>query len=420
MTRGTHKSRDLRLIVGAVGASALGDFLLWIPLTLHLEATTGSGFAVAAMFIALWMPAVLLAPLAGLIVDRSEARRVLIWASLAQALVAIGLAFALDSLAAILVLAAALGIGNAISQPAEFALVPVIAGRDTSELNRVNGWVESARYAGMTVGPLVGGVLAATGGTQAALLIDAASFGFVALAGLALSARRPATLAGRGVDRARARDGIDALFRDRTLGIVIGVAFVSLLFMSAVITAEVFFLRDDLGVDGVLYGLLFSCWMVGMVIGGLALSRRIPTRRMAAAALVMIAAQGFGVGAPAAIAVVGFAGAMWLFGGVAHGAKNVLIRTLIQARVPEGAHGRAFAAYNGVRNGAELVALAAGGALVAALGGRTTLALAGGLSAAVGLLGLALYSRRSTVRSSSSAGAESLRDTAPAGAALAE
>ena len=48
--------------------------------------------------------------------------------------------------------------GFAVAQPAEFALVPVIGSDE--RLTEVNGFVESARYAGMTAGPLVGGVLA--------------------------------------------------------------------------------------------------------------------------------------------------------------------------------------------------------------------------------------------------------------------
>jgi hypothetical protein len=72
----------------------------------------------------------------------------------------------------------------------------------------------------------------------------------------------------------------------------------------------------------------------------------------------------------------------------------VLARALIQQRVPSRLHGRAFAAYNGLRNGAELVALAVGGLLVAAIGGRVTLALAGGLPMLVALAGLALYRRQ--------------------------
>jgi hypothetical protein len=71
----------------------------------------------------------------------------------------------------------------------------------------------------------------------------------------------------------------------------------------------------------------------------------------------------------------------------------VLVRTLIQERVPDRAHGQAFAAYNGLRNGAELFALAAGGLLVAAIGARETLALAGALPALAALAGLAYYRR---------------------------
>jgi hypothetical protein len=69
----------------------------------------------------------------------------------------------------------------------------------------------------------------------------------------------------------------------------------------------------------------------------------------------------------------------------------VLARTLIQQRVPHRVHGRAFAAYNGMRNGAELVALAGGGVLVAAIGGRATLALAGAIPVAAAAIGLVLF-----------------------------
>ena len=106
-------TRDGRLIVGAVGISALGDFLLWIPLTLHVHEQTGSGAAVAALMICLWGPIVLLAPAAGLLADRVETRRLLLWASVAQAVVAAALALALDSTAATLALAALLGAGFA-------------------------------------------------------------------------------------------------------------------------------------------------------------------------------------------------------------------------------------------------------------------------------------------------------------------
>jgi MFS family permease len=392
MARQLVRQRDVRLIVGAVGASSLGDFLLWVPLTLHLEETTGSGIAVAALFIALWAPVVVLAPLAGLVVDRFESRAVLLVASSCQALVAAGLALALDSTAAILALAALLGAGFAFAQPAEFALVPVIGGG--GRLTEMNGLVETARYMGITLGPPLGGLLSGLGGADVAMLVNAATFLLVAAAALLLHARRRPEAVPDGEEPDRARDGIVHLFRDRTLALVMTVVFVSLLFMTASATAEVFFLKEDLAVSDAVYGLVFAAWAVGMVAGALVVSRRVPAGAVALGALLAVGVQGAGLGLPTVWLAVGFGATMWFIGGLGHGTKNVLARTLIQERVPDRLHGRAFAAYNGLRNGAELLALAAGGVLVAELGGRATLALAGAIPVLAAVAGVVVYLSR--------------------------
>jgi MFS family permease len=171
---------------------------------------------------------------------------------------------------------------------------------------------------------------------------------------------------------------------------VTGVIFVSLLFMTAAVTAEVFFLKEDLELSGTAYGLLFAPWMIGMALGALVVAPRVPGTVLAPAVLAAVAVQGAGLALPTAVLSVALCAAMWLIGGLGHGTKNVLARTLIQERVPDRLHGRAFAAYNGLRNGAELVALAGGGLLVAAAGGRVTLALAGAIPVLAAMAGLAL------------------------------
>ncbi len=393
MTAGALAKRDTRLIVGAVGLSSLGDFLLWVPLTLHLRELTDSGLAIAALMICLWAPIVLLAPLAGAIVDRNETRRVLIAASLAQAAVAASLALALDSVAAILILAALLGVGFSVAQPAEFALVPLVAsGR---RLTEVNGYIETARYAGILLGPVLGGLLAGAGGTEVAMVVNGATFVAVAVAATALTVRRPPRPAADGV-REPMLAGAAILFRDRTLAIVLAVVFVSLLFMSATIPAEVFFIKEDLGGSDAVFGFLFACWGLGMIVGALGVSRRVGTAGLALGAIVGAIVQGVGVGLPTAWLVIWFGALAWTCGGIGHGVKNTLTRTLIQERVPGRLHGRAFAAYNGLRNGAELLALAAGGLLVAEIGARATLAMAGIVPAVVGVVGLVVYLRSST------------------------
>jgi len=373
----------ISLLTAAILLSALGDFLAVIPLALHLQHDSGSGIVVAGLFIALWTPVALLAAPAGLLVDRFDPRRTLIAVSLAQAVVAAGLAFA-GSTFAILALTALLGCGVAIANPAEFALVPAVA--DETRLKAANGRIESARYLGYTLGPLLGGALAASGGTHVALLIDAASFAVVAAVALVLRPRRAPARDRAGLGRAR--DGIVFLLRDRVLALVISVAFVSLLFMTASATAEVFFATDVLGAGDLGYGVLMTAWTAGMVLGATALPRRVPAAAAATVALVAIAVQGLGLALPTLWLALGFALVAYVVGGSAQGLKNVLIRTLIHERVPERLHGRAYAAYNGLRNGAELVALAGGGLLVSAIGARWTLLLAGALPMLAALAGL--------------------------------
>jgi MFS-type transporter involved in bile tolerance (Atg22 family) len=124
-----------------------------------------------------------------------------------------------------------------------------------------------------------------------------------------------------------------------------------------------------------------------MVAGAVALARRVPPAAVAVAALASIAVQGAGLaGAAAGALAAAFAG--FALGGVAHGVKNVLMRTLIHERVPESVRGRAFALYNAARNGAELGALALGGVLVGAVGAQTALLLSGAIPLAIGIAAL--------------------------------
>lgn len=289
-----------------------------------------------------------------MLVDRFETTRLLAAVSLAQMAVAVALAFT-GSLAPVHALTALLGVGFAISQAAEFALVPAVAG--SASVKQANGYIETARYAGFVIGPPVGGLLSAAGGIGVAMLVNAASFLVVALATLALrTRRRPVPDTDEG-DRVRARDGVVQLFRDPVLGLAMGVAFVSLLFMSASIPADVFFAKDVLQIGNGAFGFVYAAWTIGMVLGALVLSKRIPGGALVVAAFAAVAVQGLGKALTPFWLVFGFMLVCYFGGGIGHGVKNVMFRTLIHERVPSRLHGRAFAAYNGIRNGAELGAL---------------------------------------------------------------
>ena len=174
-------------------------------------------------------------------------------------------------------------------------------------------------------------------------------------------------------------------------------------------TAEVFYVRDVVGAGATGYAIVFAGWMAGMVAGAVGISSRVKAP-LAIAALVALGVQGGGVALAALWATFAFVLACNVVGGVGHGVKNVLLRTLIQQRVPKQAHGRAFAAYNAARNTAELGALAASGVLVATLGAQTAVLIAGlgpvvAAAIGLGLLGYrpssaAAFSRRTALATS--------------------
>ena len=398
MARALLRNRDMRLLAGAVGLSAMGDWLALAPLGLYLADSTGSGFALAALMASLWAPSVLLAGPAGSLADRFESRAIVIWVSLGQAVAAGALVF-VDGTAAILALTTLIGTGFALAQPAEFALVPAVLGGAAGEpqerrLSAANGLVEFMRYAGFTVGPALGGLLAAAGSAKLALLANAVTFVAVAAAGAALRTRRRPSA---GASASTSKDGgLGILLADRCLAIVMAVAFFSLLFMTSNWAAMPFFATDDLGGGETGYGVLLSCWTLGMAIGALGAAPRVGATALVTVALAATAVQGAGLGAPALWVTMPLALTTFFAGGFAHGLKNTLVRTLIHVRVPDSQRGRAFASYNALRNGAELLALLGGATLVSLVGARWTVGAAGILSMAVALVGLAAFKRRRT------------------------
>jgi MFS family permease len=310
-----------------------------------------------------------------------------------------------DRLWALLPLMTLLGFGAAVSQPAEFALVPAAAGPEISAA-RANGLMETARAVGFTAGPVVGGALGASGLLRLALALNALSFVVVAGAAALLHARRRPEHADGSGSAVRARDGFVFLVHRRDLAITLGGAVAALLVFSMSATAEPFFVTEVLGAGSLGYGLLLSSWTLGMAAGSAGLAHRITRARLAAGALLAVVLQGVGIAGGALSAVLWLALIGFTFGGVAHGVKNVLLRTLIHERAPEALRGRVFAAYNGARNGAELGALVLGGIVVGALGARTALLAAGLGPAAIGAacLLLLIIRRRGAAASTTNEG----------------
>jgi predicted MFS family arabinose efflux permease len=172
---------------------------------------------------------------------------------------------------------------------------------------------------------------------------------------------------------------------------VLGFGAVTLVFMSASIPGD-FAYVSQLGHKDLGIGIVLSVWAAGMLVASNTIPHRIPLGALALVTLLAASLQGLAKFIAPFWTVFPFMVAWWFVGGLGHGLKNTGFRTLIHQRVQPDRHGRAFAAFNGLRNTAELAALAGGGVLVTTLGARGTLWIAGGVSALAGLVGVAMLS----------------------------
>jgi MFS family permease len=391
------RSPDFRLLALSNGLSSLGDELALVALTIKVfELSDGSGIAVAAVLLAGIVPLVVFAPFAGLIVDRTETTGTLALASVAQALIAVGLAFA-EPVWLVVALSFLLGSAASIASPAVFAIVPTAV--DDDDLTEANANMETVRYIGMVAGPLIAGGLAgalgADRGTRAALLLDAITFLVITSAAASLKVRRlPEPVPEEGRAKGEARRGFAFIRRDRVLLIGVVAVAATVLFATMDNVAEVFFANDPklLNAGNWGYGALAAVWLLGMVVGAGVIARRLHQEQLAPAVLLSSITGGAAVAIAALFPHIVLALSMFAVGGVANGVASVSMRSLIHHRVPDRLRGRVFAAYFGVAFAGQLAATALGGVLISILPSSRDVLLVGGAGGAlVGLVGMAWF-----------------------------
>jgi MFS family permease len=375
----TSRWSDVYLAAGGRAISICGDFLAATALVLALQERGAGSGAVAAVLIAAAVPPVLLARWTGRLADRVDSRLLLVAAGLVQALVCVALAY-VSGVAAIVALVAVLGCGLAVTQPVLSALVPAMV--RTEDLPKASALGQTATSAGLLIAPALGGILMGHFGLRVPLLIDAASYLAIAAVGLLIRTRRGRTVAQAGpvtapAFRLRADPLLWAMF------VVFGVVLAA---VSAVNVGEVFLVREELHGSAVTFGLLNAIWTGVMLAGAWLVTRRKPgDGRLAALLLTAYTVTSLVVVACALVPTVGWLVLVWVIGGLCNGAENVAFGVLIARRVPGEAHGRVFALYGAVSNGANMFGYLVSGAVLGVVPVRPTLAGAGvlGLAAVI-------------------------------------
>ncbi len=379
--RSIWRNRDLVLVTAGQGVSALGNAVVATTLVLFMQAHGHTAWAVAGVLAADMLPLVLLAPIAGVIVDRVDSRLLIVTAGVWQAACCLALA-STDSLALVFPLVAAVGIGSTVALPAYSALLPRIVGED--RISKASSIVGTCTGMAAIAGPGIGGLLYATTGLRGPYLVDAVSFVVLAGTGMLVRTRR------RGGDRTpsaatpRARDGIVFVWGNPLLRALIVMAVAFVVVGEAINVAEVYFVRDTLHQSAATYGLLSMTWAV-LALGGSAFAGRFEGRPALVRGIF-----GSGVGLAGAVALIAAAPSVWVLvaifvvGGACNGFISVCLGALLLSATPDEQRGRVMATFLGLVRAAGIGALGLGGLLVGAFDPRTVFAICG--LAAIGAL----------------------------------
>ena len=155
----------------------LGDWFNAIGTVILINRYTGSGTAVAALFLARTLPSFLLGPLAGVLADRLNRKLILIISDVLRGFIVLGflLADTPQEVWLVYVLVLIQAIVSAFYYPAHSAIVPGLL-RRKEDLLLANTLGSITWSAILALGAALGGLTAAFFGVQTALVIDAATF----------------------------------------------------------------------------------------------------------------------------------------------------------------------------------------------------------------------------------------------------
>lgn len=186
------RHRDFRLIAVGNMVSQLGFWGQYVGIGwVAKKVLQGSNFYVTLSFAAQWLPALLLSTVAGVIADRHDRRRIVMWGNIAMVVppAVIGVLLQTHHVGKVNLIALVLlgGIGQAFTQPAAGALVPALVPRDDlhSAISLNAGMTSSTRV----VGPAVFGIIISAWGPAWGFYANAISYFAVSAACLFVHAR---------------------------------------------------------------------------------------------------------------------------------------------------------------------------------------------------------------------------------------
>ncbi len=367
----------------------IAQFTTLALLALHL---TGSGLGVSAVVLAEIAAVLLLAPLAGPLVDRFPRVKVMIIADLVRLVLAVVLVGWHANIAEVYALAFGLSAGSVFFNPAAGALLPTLVEED--RLISANAGIWSAAVLSQIVLAPLAGLLVATVGYGWGFGVNAVSYASsaVLLTGLRTAeAQRPIVTTSIWT---QGREALSLLAHHRLLRALVVAQALAALSAGATSALLVVLARDQFGVAGGGYGLMLAAIGIGAFTGPLVLARFSAKARRP---LVVFGAFGLRGAVDVTLAEVSAfpaaLGALVIYG-IGTSTGSVTFSSVIQSHVPSKLRGRVFSAFDFIWQSMRLVSLLAGGVLADRFGIRAVYFAGGTLLIAAAAVGVTAATTR--------------------------
>ncbi|KRD05941.1 hypothetical protein ASE48_17520 [Mycobacterium sp. Root265] len=266
---------NYRRFVSGQSLSLIGSWAETIALALLVLQLTRSPLVLGLVMSTRYLPVLLATPYAGLIVDRSDKRRVLTLTNAVLGLTSLGLGLSVlmgtIALWQIFLAAAVFGVMTALDNPARMALIPELV--DTQLLRSAITINSMMANVGRALGPAVAAGLIRWHGLGWCYLFNALTFALVVAALAALDGRQLHRTAPTGRGKRQLREGLAVARSNRDIaGPLVMMAFVGTLAYEFETSLPVFAEQTlSAGVDG--YAWLTTAFGVGSVLTGLLIAR---------------------------------------------------------------------------------------------------------------------------------------------------
>ncbi len=374
-----QKNPDFTRLWSAQVISLFGDWFSTIALLSLVAAYSPDaykGLAVSGLLLARSLPPMLISPIAGVLIDRFDRKRLLVWSNWLRSVVVLLLVLTTHSpqwLWAIYVLTVLQFTLSSVFEPGQSAVIPNLVKGDN--LVTANTLLNVTWSSLLAFGAAAGGLVSATFGATTALLIDSVTFlvaGWL-LTGIERHKFRAVARVDESLppDDTSFREGLRFLRRNRAIAATLLVKFGSSLgnidTLMTIYATQLFIL----GSGGQLsLGIMYSAFGVGAIAGPILLNRFNDgsvnsMRRLIIVGFIWCALGWLVLGGAVSLVIVCAGLLLRAMGGSANWTYSTIV---IQKLVPDSYLGRVFSLDMGMFYVASVLSTVVHGSLIDALG----------------------------------------------------